>query len=498
MRKRKGLWWKIALAVLALMLVAAAAVTVLWNINEYTVTLTVEGDPVIVVECGDEFVAPRATATVSGSVLQKAEAPVSVTVEQNVNSDQLGVYEITYRIEQEQRFLFFCDKLLAEETRQVRVVDTREPIIRLVSDPAKHVMPGEAYVEEGYTAEDVCDGDLTSLVQSRVEGREVVYSVTDSSGNTTYAVRRIKYRDTVAPELTLQGRSYMFLQIGQQYEEPGYAAVDADEGDMGALVSVTGEVDPNTVGLYELKYTVSDSYGNTSEAVRKVRVTDAAEVPELPMWDPQKPGSSNGRVIYLTFDDGPGPHTERLLDVLDLYDVKATFFVVNTGNMDILSRMAASGHTVAMHSSTHRYDRIYASEAAFYEDLYGIQSTIYNHTGEVSRILRFPGGSSNTVSKKHCPGLMTQLSQDLKAMGYRYFDWNVDSRDASDAKSMEEVYVNVISGCSNKEYSVVLQHDTMGFSVDAVELIIQWGLSNGYTFKALDVNSPYCEHDVSN
>ena len=93
---------------------------------------------------------------------------------------------------------------------------------------------------------------------------------------------------------------------------------------------------------------------------------------------------------------------------------------------------------------------------------------------------------------------MTQLSRDLKAMGYRYFDWNVDSRDASDAKSMEEVYTNVIKGCSGKDFSVVLQHDTMGFSVDAVELIIQWGLSSGYTFLPLDASSPVCEHKALN
>lgn len=497
MKKRNKLWI-VGIALIAVILVAAIAVAVLWNINEYTVSLAVEGEAKILLECGDEFVPQPASATVYGSLLQKEGKQVDVTVEDNVDPSCPGIYEATYRVECDVEFLFFREKLLAEETRIVEVVDTREPIIRLKSDPSVHVLPGEAYVEEGYTAIDACDGDLTAAVESRVEGNEVIYSVTDAAGNTTFAVRRIKYRDTVAPELSLQGRHYMFLKVGQPYEEPGFSAVDADEGDVGALVSVTGTIDPDAVGLYELKYTVSDSYGNTSSVIRKVRVTDAADVPEIPMWDPQNPVSTNGRVIYLTFDDGPGPHTERLLDVLDLYGIKATFFVVNTGNMEILSRMAASGHTVAMHSATHRYDKIYASEAAYYDDLYKIQNTIYTHTGILPRILRFPGGTSNTVSTKHAPGLMTQLSRDLKAMGYRYFDWNVDSRDASDAKSMEEVYTNVIKGCSGKDFSVVLQHDTMGFSVDAVELIIQWGLSSGYTFLPLDASSPVCEHKALN
>jgi len=499
MKKHKGLWWKIGLPVAAFLLLAAmASILLVWHNNVYTLSMKMEGETEITIEHGKAYTDPGVAAQVRGSVLQKEQKDVEVTAEGTVDTSQVGVYEITYRAEYTAEFLFFKETLTASAKRTVRVVDTRAPIIRLETDPGKHVLPGAEYVEEGYKATDACDGDLTSQVKSKIVGREVIYSVEDSSGNIGYAVRRIKYRDEVAPELKLEGQTYMFLKKGTQYKEPGFAAIDADEGDMTAGVAVTGKVDHDATGEYELTYTVSDSYGNTSTAKRRVRVSDADNIPELPIWDPQNPGKSNGRVIYLTFDDGPSQHTERLLDILDQYGVKATFFVVNTGNMEILSRMKASGHTVAMHSATHRYDRIYASDAAFYEDMQKIQNIIYSHTGDVSRILRFPGGTSNTVSKKDCPGIMTRLSQDLKAMGYRYFDWNVDSRDASDAKSWEDVYTNVINGCSQKDFSVVLQHDTMEFSVDAVELIILWGLGNGYTFMPLDVNSPACEHGVSN
>ena len=492
-KARRGLGWALLLPLLGTL----AVVVLVWCINDYTLSLTVESE-VMTVEHGEEFANTAVSAEVYGSILQKEPQAVPVITEGTVDTTCLGEYPITLRAEYDAKFLFFTKKLTASRSCTVKVVDTKKPMIHLVTDPSKHVMPGEAYVEEGFSARDICDGDLSARVESKIVGDEVIYSVADRSGNVTYAVRKIKYRDTVAPELSLQGNSYMFLKVGQPYEEPGYLAVDADEGEVADRVTVAGNVDANAVGVYELAYTVSDSYGNTSTAVRKICVTDAAEIPQIPIWDPENPGKPNGRVIYLTFDDGPSQHTERLLDILDQYNVKATFFVVNTGNMGVLKRMAAAGHTVAMHSSSHKYSKIYASADAFYEDLFSIQSTIYNHTGITSRILRFPGGTSNTISKKHCPGLMAQLSRELKAMGYRYFDWNVDSRDADDAKSVEEVYNNVIKGCGNREYAVVLQHDTMGFSVDAVELIIQWGLSNGYTFRALDMNSPRCEHSVSN
>jgi hypothetical protein len=93
---------------------------------------------------------------------------------------------------------------------------------------------------------------------------------------------------------------------------------------------------------------------------------------------------------------------------------------------------------------------------------------------------------------------MTRLTQRLEADGYQYFDWNVSSEDAGGAKTAEEVFENVTKGITGKTNSVVLQHDTHEFSVDAVERIIAWGLCNGYTFKALDKDSPTCHHGVSN
>jgi peptidoglycan/xylan/chitin deacetylase (PgdA/CDA1 family) len=279
------------------------------------------------------------------------------------------------------------------------------------------------------------------------------------------------------------------MRVGGSYSEAGYAATDNCDGDVTGKVSISGGPDVYQPGSYQIRYTVVDSYGNEASASRTVCVLPVGEEDIIP---------PTGKVIYLTFDDGPGPHTARLLDVLAKYNVKATFFVVNTGYAGTMARAAQEGHTVAMHTATHRYDRIYASEEAYLADLTTMQSIIEQHTGQKSMLFRFPGGSSNSISKKYNKGIMTRLSQLLTEQGYTYFDWNVDSKDAGGARTAAQVFSNVTNGIGDKSSSVVLQHDLYGFSVDAVEKIIVWGLVNGYTFLPLDASSPTCHHGINN
>ena len=178
--------------------------------------------------------------------------------------------------------------------------------------------------------------------------------------------------------------------------------------------------------------------------------------------------------------------------------MKVTFFVTSSSYPQFLARAAEEGHTVAIHTNTHNYSQIYASDDAFMADLEAIQTTIFEQTGQKSMLTRFPGGSSNTISSIYNKGIMTRLTKKLEELGYQYFDWNVDSNDAGGAKTADEVFKNVTEGVANRQNSVVLQHDTKGFSVDAVEQIIAWGLCNGYTFAPLTADSPTCHHGVQN
>lgn len=203
------------------------------------------------------------------------------------------------------------------------------------------------------------------------------------------------------------------------------------------------------------------------------------------------------KVIYLTFDDGPGKDTMRLLDILDKYNIKATFFVVNTSYSRLIAEEYKRGHSIGIHCNTHDYYSLYESDEAYFSDFNAIYDEIEKRAGVGTDLLRFPGGSSNTVSCFN-PGIMTRLTEEVEKRGFTYFDWNVSSGDAGKTIETQQVFENVINGVKNHKYSIVLQHDKKGFSVDAVEQIIIWGLENGYTFLPLTKDSPTCHHKIAN
>ena len=440
--------------------------------------LTVNGgtEPLQLVYGKDTYQEPGATATANGEA-------VEVTISGSVDVTKLGTYEITYKAQ----YLWKTKTV----KREVRVVDATAPVITLKTVPGYMTLPGEEYVEEGYTAIDDYDGDITDKVQVRTEAEVIYYTVTDSSGNETTVERQIVRKDVTAPTITLKGDASITINAGSAYQEPGYSANDNIDGDITDKVEISGSVNIYHAGTYTLTYTATDSHGNKATAERTVVVK--------PIKQPNTvaPG---GKVIYLTFDDGPSKHTDTLLAVLERYNAKATFFVVNTGNQmkKRLNAIVDGGHGIAIHSKTHEYSEIYASEEAFFNDLYAMQKIIKDYTGVTTTLMRFPGGSSNTISKKYNAGIMTRLTQAVQDQGFQYFDWNVSSGDAGGTKDTAQVVTNVIKGIEGKQYAIVLQHDIHDFSVAAVEEILIWGLANGYTFQALTPNSPTYHHPVNN
>ncbi len=288
-------------------------------------------------------------------------------------------------------------------------------------------------------------------------------------------------QEASVPELTLLGDTDMTVTAGYEFTDPGCTAKDAADGDLTSKVTVDGTVDPRFPGDYTLTYQVTNSAGKTASASRTVQI----EAPE--------------KVVYLTFDDGPSEHTQQLLDVLDKYHVNATFFCVNVFSQyqDMIAKEAAAGNSVGIHSYTHDYNKIYASTEAYFEDLDKEQAVIKKQTGKETKLIRFPGGSSNTISAFN-PGIMTTLTQLVQERGYQYFDWNVASGDAGDTTETDVVVQNVIDGLKEHNTSVVLMHDSLGYSVDGVEQILKWGLENGYTFLPLCYDSPAAHHPVNN
>ena len=210
--------------------------------------------------------------------------------------------------------------------------------------------------------------------------------------------------------------------------------------------------------------------------------------------------ASNGKVIYLTFDDGPGQYTEQLLDVLKKHNVKATFFVTNQfpKYQKLIAREAEEGHAVAVHTYSHKYSQIYKSTDAYWSDFNKMNKIIKEQTGEKTTLFRFPGGSSNTVSKSYSKGIMTKLVKQANNKGYAYFDWNVDSKDADGANTANKVCRNIKDGVKDRKNSIVLCHDVKSWTVEAMDKTITWALKNGYTFKVLTNGGYTVHHSINN
>lgn len=209
--------------------------------------------------------------------------------------------------------------------------------------------------------------------------------------------------------------------------------------------------------------------------------------------------------IYLTFDDGPSTQiTTQILDILKEKNVKATFFILDysygSEKESLVIREIEEGHTVGLHGISHDYSKIYTSLQNLIDNFTELQEKIKNSTGYTPKIIRFPGGSSNTVSKKYCSGIMTEAVEYFSNSEFIYFDWNVDSRDAGGVNSSQEVYENVINNLKEGRNNVVLMHDSSNkeYTLNALETIIDFCINAGYEFKALSEETPQVKHNVSN
>ncbi len=544
--------WVIPSAIALMVCIIGAGITV-WKLNKYSLELNVP-DRTIEIEYGTKKL-PEITALCKGTLINRKGKPITTKKSGNVDLSKLGKYKVVFSAK--------YGNMTITEKRTFSVVDTTAPVIELVSAPDYYTNPSAAYVEEGFTATDNYDGDVTDRVVSTEQEGKVVYTVSDSSGNTATVERTILYKDVIAPVITLTEGNNIARNKGADFKDPGFSAVDECDGDLTGKVSVEGTVDGHTYGTYTLTYRVTDSSGNAAELQRTVRIADLI-APTIalngatmsyikvgtPYADPGFSASDNidgdmtakvtvsggvdtskmgintitytvtdtfgnnttvsrtiyvyekqavanpvnpgNKVVYLTFDDGPSKHTARLLNILDQYGVKATFFVTNQfpTYQSMIGETHRRGHTIALHTATHKYNLLYANEAAYYQDLETIKNIVVAQTGVVPGIVRFPGGTSNTVSRKYCSGIMSALAQSISYHGFLYCDWNVSSGDAGGAKTSAAVANNVISGIQRNNVSVVLQHDISSYSVEAVNQILFWGIQNGYTFLPMNETTP--------
>lgn len=206
-----------------------------------------------------------------------------------------------------------------------------------------------------------------------------------------------------------------------------------------------------------------------------------------------KPSTTGGsdRVAYLTFDDGPSANTQKILDILAANKIKATFFVNgHIGFESTYLRMVNEGHKIGNHTYSHNYSEVYSLEDGFFNSVNQLNNYLASLGISKPDIIRFPGGSNNTVSYQYGgSALMGRLVNSVVNSGYDYFDWNVSSGDASKPTAdKESIISNVKSGCTGKKTPIILMHDSAPKTTTAESLqeIINYLRAQGYSFGTLE------------
>ena len=434
------------------------------------------------IEYGEEWEEPGYSASYFGKDITDR-----VYVEGIVDDTRLGKTTLKYNIRK--------NMLVITKKRVVSVVDSKPPVITLTGGDKVSICPNKDYEEQGYKALDKYDGLLTNKVKIKKAKDKVTYTVKDSHRNKAVKERELIREDKEAPKMELNGAETVYVIVGGTYNEQGVKVTDNCDGDISSEVKTEGTVNTGEAGTYTLKYTVKDKAGNEASKERKVEVQKY-----VPKVGANYSCGAAG-VIYLTFDDGPnGNYTPTILDVLKKYNVKATFFVLGqnaSARPDLLKREVNEGHAVGIHTWTHEYSNIYSSTSAFWNEVNRTHDYIKNQTGYDSKLIRFPGGASNTVSKHYSTGIMSTLAREVVNKGYNYFDWNESSGDAGGTTTASGVYSNVIGQLSKSKGNVILMHDIKSYTMNAVEDIVKYGKNNGYTFDVLNIGIE-CKQGTNN
>lgn len=206
------------------------------------------------------------------------------------------------------------------------------------------------------------------------------------------------------------------------------------------------------------------------------------------------------KIIYLTFDDGPSVNvTNEILDVLEDYGIKATFFVIGSRchtHPEVLQRIHAAGHAIGNHTYSHDYKSIYRNLDTFVRDFQTAQEAIFSITGEYPTLYRYAGGS---LTARNYAGRLAraQFDQYLWEQGVQFFDWNIDSWDAKGGKvTVDSITKQAIMQLRNRQRAIILMHDFKyrHSTAQALPTIIETLLERGYEFSVLSATGYTVQH----
>ena len=391
-----------------------------------------------------------------------------------VDVTKLGEYEVTYEYSDEKRIF------------TVEVVDTTPPEF----DVQSLSIAINQKIEAKSLVKNIKDATKTEVKFKKdysfdkVGEQEVEVIVSDEGHNEATKKVKVKVeKDETAPEIITGNMSVI---VGTKTDLKSFASVKDNFDKQPQLTVEDNGFDANKKGTYQVKYIAKDASGNQSDKTITVQVVDKTD--------------KNEKVVYLTFDDGPSKYTKDVLNILDKYNCKATFFItgMNASYRNYIKIAHDKGHTIGLHTYSHNYAKVYASTDAYFNDLEKVGNLAKDYIGYVPKYIRFPGGGSNTVSKKYSKGIMSKLTKMVEEKGYIYYDWNAENGDGYSNMAKSEMLKRATS--SSAKQIMILMHDANGKqnTVDILPEVIQYYQKRGYTFKAIDDSSIVPHQPVNN
>ncbi len=339
--------------------------------------IQLNGSPVVELEAVvDEYFEQGAIA------IDALDGQVSVTTEGTVNTSRPGTYNIVYQAQD-------IAGNVSEISREVVVQDTLPPEITLNGEAGITLEVSALYEEQGATATDLVDGEVSVTIEGQVDTEAlgvsvVTYRATDSAGNQSEITREVRVEDTTPPEITLNGEPQVFLEVYQVYEEQGATVIDNSGEEI--VVTIEGEVDISTIGTYVVVYTAQDSSENSREIRREVIIQDTTP-PEI---------SLNGESrVYLevfqvyeelgatVFDNSGEEIVAAVEGEVDISTI-GTYVVVYTAqdsseNSREIRREVIIQDTTPPEISLNGESRVYLEVFQVYEEL---GATVFDNSGE--------------------------------------------------------------------------------------------------------------------
>ena len=391
-----------------------------------------------------------------------------------VNVKKVGEYKVVYKYKDE------------EKTLKVNVVDTLPPEFDVKS---KKVALNQT-VEPSEFVKNIKDASQTKVSFAKnyefnkVGWQEIEVIVKDEYDNETRKKVKVNVvKDEKAPEIIVGSANVV---VGEKIDLKALATIKDDFDKNPTLKVESDKLDTNKIGTYQVKYIAKDVSGNQSEKTIQVEVVDKTK--------------DNEKVVYLTFDDGPSRHTPEVLEILKRYQCKATFFItgMNEKYRPYIKTAYDQGHTIGLHTYSHNYSKVYASTNAYFKDLDKVGKLAKEYIGFTPKYIRFPGGGSNTISRKYNKGIMSQLTKQVGKKGYIYYDWNCENGDGYAHMSQSQMLKRATSSSAKKV--MILMHDANGKqnTVDILPKVIEHYQKKGYTFKAIDDSTPVFHQHVNN